>query len=384
VTAPTTPADLARLPFDADAMLAGLGRWVTCESPTFDAAAVNRMMDIAAFDLAMLGARVERIPGRDGFSDSVLAHLPHPDAGAPGLLVLGHLDTVHPVGTLALLPFRREGNLCFGPGIADMKGGDYLALEAIRQLQAAGIRTPLPVTVLFTGDEEAGSPSTSELIVAIARRHRTVLVPEPARPDGSIVTGRLAIRRFRLTTTGQPSHAGRVPEEGNSAIREMAEQIVAIEAMSDADAAYSVGVVHGGQWSNCVASACSAELLMLVRRHEAVDAAVARLMARAHVGRSVSFSIAPGPARPLWLPDAASLALYRHAAGLAEALGVALPHLVSGGGSDGNFTGAAGVPTLDGLGVRGQQHHTLAEHIAVDSLPERARLFAGLLATLGA
>lgn len=378
-----TGLDLASLPFDSGRMLEGLRRWVECESPTFERDAVNRMMDVACFDLALLGARIERIPGRLGYADSVLATFPHPRAGEPGVLVLGHMDTVHPVGTLASLPFRREGDICFGPGIADMKAGNYLALEAIRQLAQAGVATPLPVTVLFTGDEEVGSPSTSELIVAIARRHRFVLVPEPARPDGTIVTGRLAIRRFRLRATGQSSHAGRVPEEGNSAIREMAEQIVAIEGMSDADAAYNVGVVRGGQWSNCVASECLAELLMLVRRHEAVDASVARLMARAHQGRSVSFSIEPGPARPLWIADEACMAMHRLAAKLARELGCALPHIVSGGGSDGNFTGAAGVPTLDGLGARGQQHHTLAEHIFVESLAERGRLFAGLLASLG-
>lgn len=377
-----TAIDLAALPFNSEEMLRGLKRWVECESPTFDRNAVNRMMDIASFDLASLDARLDRIPGQLGFSDSVLATLPHPQAGEPGILVLGHLDTVHPVGTLARLPWRREGDICFGPGIADMKGGNYLALEAVRQLQRADVQTPLPVSVLFTGDEEVGSPSTSELIISIARRHRYVLVPEPARPDGTIVTGRLSIKRFRLRATGQPSHAGRVPEEGNSAVREMAEQIVAIEGMSDANAAYSINVIQGGHWSNCVASECDAELLMLVRRQEAVDVSVARLMARAHANRSVTFSIEPSVARPLWLADEACLAMHRQAEEIAASLGFALPHIVSGGGSDGNFTGAAGVPTLDGLGARGQQHHTLAEHIFVDSLAERGKLFAGLLVRL--
>src|SRR5215216_166337 len=130
------------LPFDADAMLDGLRPWIECESPTYDAAAVNRMMDVVAGDLALMGARIERIPGRMGFGDCVRAHLPHPRAGEPGILLLGHFDTVHPVGTLATLPFRRDAERCYGPAICDMKGGNYVALEAFRQIARAGIETP--------------------------------------------------------------------------------------------------------------------------------------------------------------------------------------------------------------------------------------------------
>ena len=178
------------LPFDANEMLEGLRLWVETESPTFDASAVNRMMDVAQHDLAALGARVERIPGRMGLGDSVRATMPHPRAGEGGILVLGHLDTVHPVGTLASLPFKREGNLCYGPGIMDMKGGNYVYLEAMRQILAAGIETPLPVTFLFTPDEEIGTPMARRLIEMEAARHQYILVPEPARPDGGAVIGR--------------------------------------------------------------------------------------------------------------------------------------------------------------------------------------------------
>src|SRR5579883_2227302 len=158
--------DPTRLPFDADAMLEGLRSWVECESPTFDAAAVNRMMDIAARDLVLAGARIERIAGRMGYGDCVRASFPHPRASEPGVLIMGHLDTVHPIGTLSALPFRREGPRAWGPGIQDMKGGIYLTFEAIRQLARARIVTPLPVTVLLTSDEEVGSPSTRDLIEA--------------------------------------------------------------------------------------------------------------------------------------------------------------------------------------------------------------------------
>src|ERR1700739_1682692 len=179
--------DLNALPFDPDAMLAGLREWVECESPTFDAAAVNRMMDIASRALILAGARIERIAGRMGFGDCGRATFPHAMPHVPGILVMGHLDTVHPIG--AKLPFRREGNKAWGPGILDMKGGNYLSLEAIRQIQRAGLRTRLPVTVLFTSDEEVGSPSTRDLIEAEAARHKYVLVPAPARPGGVVVPG---------------------------------------------------------------------------------------------------------------------------------------------------------------------------------------------------
>src|SRR5699024_6634866 len=149
--------------------------------------------DAASRDLALMGATLTRIPGRMGLGDCVLADLPHPRRGEPGILVMVHLDTVHPVGTLEKLPWRREGNRCFGPGVFDMKGGGYIATEAIRQIQQASFTTPLPVSVLFTSDEEIGSPSTRDVIEAAARRHRYVLVPEPAWQGGALTLGRYAI-----------------------------------------------------------------------------------------------------------------------------------------------------------------------------------------------
>jgi glutamate carboxypeptidase len=370
------------LPFDADAMLAGLRPWIECESPTYDAAAVNRMMDLAARDLALMGARIERIPGRMGFGDCVRARFPHPREDEPGVLVMGHMDTVHPVGTLAALPFRRDGERCYGPAICDMKGGNYVALEAIRQLARAGIETPLPVTVLFTPDEEVGTPSTRDVVEAEAARHRFVLVPEPATAEAGVVTGRYAIARFNLETVGRPSHAGARLAEGRSAIRAMARRIIEIEAMASDDCTFSVGVVHGGQWVNCVATTCRAEALSMAKRQADLDQGVERMLALAGTADDVAFTVTRGVTRPVWEPDAASLALYETARGIAKALGFDIPHKSAGGGSDGNFTGAMGIPTLDGLGVQGAGYHTLDEHILVDSLVQRGRLMAGLLATL--
>lgn len=374
--------DIARLGFDSRKMASGLREWVECESPTYDAAAVNRMMDLAARQLAVMGAEVQRIPGSLGYGDCVKGRFPHPRSDEAGILVLGHLDTVHPLGTLANFGWREDGGRCYGPGALDMKAGNYLALEAIRQLAAAGHATPLPLTVLFTSDEEVGSPSTRALIEAEAARHRYVLVPEPARRNGGVVTGRYAIARFEIETRGRPSHAGLRLGEGVSAIREMAHQIIAVEAMTDADTGYSVGVVHGGQWSNCVSTTCRAKALVSATTDEKLAQAVARMEALGPVGRDVQVEVTRDVTRPVWKASAASWALYEHAAGLARGLGFEIPHQDSGGGSDGNFTGAMGIATLDGLGARGDGPHTLDEHIVTDSLAERGRLMAALLATL--
>ena len=198
----------ANLPFDSETMLQGLRAWVECESPTWDARAVDRMLDLAAREMAIMGATIERIAGRQGFAGCVRARFPHPKQGEPGILIAGHLDTVHPVGTLEKLAWRREGNKCYGPGIFDMKGGNYLTLEAIRQLARAAFTTPLPITVLFTPDEEVGTPSTRDIIEAEAARNKYVLVPEPGRANNGVVTGRYAIARFNLEAIGKPSHAG--------------------------------------------------------------------------------------------------------------------------------------------------------------------------------
>jgi glutamate carboxypeptidase len=373
------PSDL---PFDASTMLAGLRTWVECESPTYDAAAVNRMMGLAARDLAIMGARVEVIPGRMGFGDCVRARFAHPNESEPGILILGHMDTVHPVGTLSDLPWRQDGTRCYGPGILDMKGGNYLALEAVRQLMRAGVGTPLPITVLFTSDEEVGSPSTRDLIEAEAARHRYVLVPEPGRLDGSVVSGRFAIARFNLEAVGRPSHAGSRLGDGRSAIRGMARKIVAIEEMTTEDCTFSVGVVSGGQWVNCVATTCRGEALSMAKRQHDLDLGVERMLALSGTADDVKFTVTRGVTRPVWEPDDKTLALYEMARAVAQSIGFDIGHQSAGGGSDGNFTGAMGIATLDGLGALGQGYHTLAEYLEIDSLVRRGRLFAGLLATL--
>jgi glutamate carboxypeptidase len=362
------------LVFDSEAMLQGLRPWVECASPTYDAAAVNRAMEMVGRDFFLAGGHVERIPGRMGFGDCLRITFPHPRAGQPGFLILGHMDTVGlPV------PWRREGPYCWGPGIADMKGGVFLSLEAIRQLRRASIATPLPVTVLLTSDEEVGSPSTRDLIEAEAGRQSYVLIPERGR-DGGLVTGRYAIARFRIKALGTSTHAGHsaTRANGRSAIREMIEKIAQIESMTCENYTFSVGVLHGGQWVNCVPHECTGEVLSMAKRQADLDQAISRMLALS----SPSFVVSLDVVRPVWEADARTMALYEHARTLAQLFGYDLAHQSSGGGSDGNFTGAMGIPTLDALGAKGTNVHTLDEHIEVASLAERARLMAALLATL--
>ena len=376
----TNPLDL---PFDTDEMLTGLHPWIETESPTFEGAAVNRMMDVVQHELAILGARTERIPSPMGLGDSLRAEMPHPKAGEGGILLLGHMDTVHPIGTLAKLPYKREGEICYGPGLMDMKGGNYVYLDALRKLLAAGIETPLPVTVLFTPDEEIGTPATRRLIEEEAKRHKYILVPEPARPDGGAVIGRYAIARFNLQTRGRPSHAGWALSEGRSAIAEMAKAVGTIEGMTTEDCTFSLGVFHAGQWVNCVSSVCDAEVLSMAKTQEQLDAGVEKMMALNSDEGDVIMEIRRGVTRPVWEPDhPGTMAMLKLAQDIGGELGIEITGSSAGGGSDGNFTGFLGLPTLDSIGVRGKGLHTLQEHIYIDSLTERAKLAAGLFCRL--
>ena len=374
--------DERKLPFDTDKMLDGLKRWIECESPTHDAEAVNRMMDLAAYDLAG-HATIERIPGRMGFGGCLRARFPHPDFGKPGILIAGHMDTVHPVGTLDVLPFKRDGDYCYGPGIQDMKGGNFVSVEAIRQLISAGMQTPLPITVLFTPDEEVGTPSTRELIEAEAARNKYVLVPEPCREDGGAVIGRYAIARFNLQTVGKPSHAGAKLKDGRSAIATMARKIGQVEALTSDDCTFSVGVINGGQWVNCVSSECNAQVLSMAKRQNDLDKGVGDILGLISDENGVEFHVNRGVTRPVWEPNqTGTMAMFDLARDIAKNLGFDLTASSAGGGSDGNFTGFLGIPTLDGLGVKGAGLHTLNEHIEIASLVERARLISGMLMRL--
>jgi glutamate carboxypeptidase len=374
------PADA----FDLDEMLAGLERWVGIASPTIDPAGVNRMMDVAQRAMEEIGAVTERHAGRDGYGDCVIARMPW-GADEPGILVLCHLDTVHASGTFEReLEFRREDDRAYGPGILDMKGGTFLAYYALKQIVRSGATTPLPVSFMFVPDEEVGTPSTRNLIESRARRERVVLVPEPAQEGADVIIGRWAFQRFVIRAHGKPAHAGATLASGRSAIREIAEQIIEIESMSDPDRnlTLSVGTVSGGTFVNVVPTTCEAEVLVVTEDPDDFERIGALMKALKPRNEGVELEVETGPFRPLFTPNDGTIALYEQARSLARGMGFDLEPGIVGGGSDGNFTGDLGVPTLDGLGPCGAGFHTEEEHVLLDSLIPRARLLSGLMLTL--
>jgi glutamate carboxypeptidase len=365
-------------------VLEGITRWVEVESPTSDTGAVNRMIDVVQRELEGLPISIQRTPGRNGFADTLTVRTD--GAGErPGILVMSHIDTVHPVGTLKdELPIRRDGDKLYGPGVYDMKGGAYLAMDAFRRAVRAG--TPrLPITFLFTPDEEFGSPTSRALIESEGRRARYVLVTEPARDGGKIVTARKGVGRFIVKTVGVPAHSGGAHEKGRSAIREMARQVLAIEAMTDyaRGVTTTVGKISGGTAPNVIPEHCSITADLRVRDVEAGREFEAKILGLRAVDPDVKLVVTGGMNRPPFEKSPEIDALFRHARSLAREIGFELADsAMTGGGSDGNFTAALGVPTLDGLGIDGDGAHTHWEHALVSSVEPRLRLMQRLMETL--
>lgn len=372
---------------DAPDLLSAVNAWVEIESPTNDVAGVNAVGALAERLLRDIGAHVERISGASTYGDIVIGRI-RGETERPGVLLLGHMDTVHPVGTLAgPLPMRVEGDRAYGPGIYDMKGGDAIAFAALAHLHANGRRPNLPVTVMMIPDEEVGSPFSRPHIEAEARKHAIVLVVEPSGDGGRLTVARHGISRYHLKTTGVPAHAGAYHAKGRSAIREMARQILAIESMTDysRNVTLNVGTVAGGTHENMVplhAEACVYCLVPLPQDEREVRE---RLMALKPVDPDVRLVVTSGLYRPSYVKTPAIQKLYDHASALAREIGFEVKgERVAGGGSDGNFTGALGVPTLDGLGVIGDGPHTHHEHLLVPCLVPRTRLLVRLFETLPA
>ena len=369
---------------DAEEILDGILEWVNIESPSDDAAAVNRMADRVERDVRGIGARIERIPGRDGYGDILIARGAESGKG-PGILVLSHLDTVHPVGTLeGARPVERDGDVVYGPGIYDMKGGAYIAFHAMRHLVRTGVSPSLPVTFLFVPEEEVGSHTSREHIERLALENKYVLVTEPARDGGKVVTSRKGSGDFEVVTRGRPAHAGARHQDGRNAIKEMAHQVLRLEAMTDyaRGITVSVGVVEGGTFPNVVPAQCRALVDLRVPDAESAEEMCARIEGLAPVGPDTEVHVSGGMNRPGYRKDEGIGALFEHARRLAAEIGFELEDTGSGGVSDGNFSAALGVPTLDGLGVDGQGAHTDYEQLYYSSLVPRARLWVRLLTTL--
>ena len=356
---------------------------VEIESPTRHAAANIAAADLLADALVALGGHVERIPA-PGLGEHLRAHISGLERNGPPLLVLGHMDTVHPVGTLERNPFAINGAKVTGPGIYDMKGGLAVAIVALRMLAANGRRPATDLSLLITCDEEHGSPHSRETIEAEARASRAALVLEPSAPGGAVKSRRKGVSAYELTVKGRPAHAGIEPEAGASAVHEIARQICRIYELADADegTTISVGVVEGGTAENVVAS--SARCTVDVRFWTSAEAE------RVHEALRVLMPVDPvcelhlegGVNRGPLERTEASGRMFATARRLAAQLGFVIREEATGGGSDGNVTAAAGCPTLDGLGPDGGGAHTLQEHILLDDVPRRIGLMAALFESI--
>ena len=363
---------------------------VAIESPTTDKAAVDRCGAELASRLEAIGGRVTRLTRPDR-GDHLLAEFPSTSLGARGrapsqILLLGHFDTVWPVGQLDRMPLTRSGGRLHGPGVFDMKAGIAIAMLATRALLEAGPKIEDRIVMLWTTDEEVGSESSRAAIEDEARRSRAVLVLEPSLPGGAVKTSRKGCGSYQLTVRGVAAHAGIEPQKGASAVHELAHQILRVNALQDLARGISVNVVQvsGGLRTNVIPDEARAAVDVRVPTAAAaaeIDAAFKAL--RAVDGRT-TVSADGGLDRPPLERTALVERLYREAQQVARELGQELAEGGTGGGSDGNFTAALGVPTLDGLGAIGDGAHALHEHVDMDTLPDRAALVAGLMAKLTA
>jgi glutamate carboxypeptidase len=358
--------------------------WIRTESPTHDVAGVNLMMDLVVAQMNDAPVAIERIPGEEGLGDALILRA-GPQTDEPAILVMSHLDTVHPIGTIERdLRLRIEGDRLYGPGVYDMKAGAWFSLEAFKEVARKGTAAR-PIVYLVTPDEEIGSPMTRRIIEELARRSAYALVTEPARDGGKIVTSRKGVGRFDVHVEGRPAHAGSRHADGRNAIYEAARQILAVEAMTDYTRGITttVGMVSGGTAVNTIPQHCRFPVDLRVETVADGEAVTAALIGLKAQGPDFKVTVTGGMNRPPYERTEGTAKLFDHAKSLAAEIGfdlVSCPR--TGGGSDGNFTAALGVPTLDGLGIDGDGAHTLQEYGLISSIAPRQKLMARLLETL--
>jgi len=356
-------------------MLERLQAWVGMETPSLEPERVRALAEVVAPEFERLGYRA--VWHTDALELSCAE-------GAP-VLLLGHLDTVYPAGTLAAMPFRQEGGRAYGPGVFDMKGGVVQALYALRALRAEAPGTRLP-SLLLVYDEETGSRRSRPLTESRARQAEAVLVLEPAADaDGKLKLGRKGIALYSMAAHGVAAHAGVDFEQGASAIVELAARVAEVAGWSDPARGLTInpGLISGGSRVNVVAAEAGAELEVRAWTAAELGAVDGRLRALASAHPRVQLEVRGGINRPPMEPTQASRALAARAQALAGELGFALATTRTGGGSDGNFTAALGVPTLDGLGMVGAGAHTPQEQIELAALAPRTALLAALLRQIG-
>jgi glutamate carboxypeptidase len=367
----------------SETLLEELAIWVKTETPTTDPARVNSLMDVAHRELAGVGVAITRLPGRDGYGDNLIARIGDAGAAKP-ILIAGHLDTVWSTGTLEQMPFVVNGDRAHGPGIYDMKAGSFAAFYAIREIARQKIPTRRPVILLLTSDEEVGSPTSREIIEREGKGAAYVLIPEPADPTGRCVTARKGVGRFEIKITGIGAHAGGNFTDGASAVVELSRQIQRLREMVDLERGITMNVapIWGGTRPNVIASSAGGEIDLrapTVEDGERMEKILLRLQPE---DPRCLVTVTGGMNRPPFAESGGGLALYEKARLLARELGITMEKMHRGGGSDGNFTAALGVPTLDGLGCPGAGAHASFEHIQWRNLAARVALIAGLLETL--
>jgi glutamate carboxypeptidase len=371
---------------ERDAMLRFLKRVVEIESPTHSKSHVDRMADFFAREFERAHGEVQVLKHATAGSGVVAEFWGKPAGSSPQrrkpILLLGHLDTVWDAGTLALMPFRISKGRAYGPGILDMKSGITCGLWAIRALKSLNITPSSPVRFFLNSDEEVSSLAFRKQILEEARRARAVLVLEPAA-GRALKTSRKGVGEFRITVHGRSAHAGVNPAAGVNAISELARQLLRIEKMarSRKGLTLNVGVIQGGTRSNVIPE----------RSWAAVDVRIARAGDREIIEQKMygiepfnpeaRLEISGGINRPP-MEHARAAALFAEAKRLGDQMGMNVEEASTGGGSDGNFAAALGIPTLDGLGGVGDAAHARDEHIIIRELPRRAALVAALLATL--
>jgi glutamate carboxypeptidase len=363
-------------------MLATLRRFVEAESPSLEKAAAGHCCGIIAEEWRKRGVHVERIAQKQRGDHLRIAYWPNKSRPAGQLLVLGHYDTVYSSGTLRSMPFRISAGKAYGPGIFDMKAGIVQALFALQALQETKARLRKRLVFLWTSDEEIGSESSRKLIEAEARRSDAVFVLEPSfGPRGLVKTARKGVGTAELTVHGRASHAGLAPQEGINAIHELAAQLLRIQEWNVLRRGVTInaGIVEGGTRTNVIPERARAVLDLRALRVSDMRRLERRLHALRPIHRGARLEITGGFDRPP-LEHKMSAILFARAKSLAAQMGLALGECTVGGGSDGNFTAALGVPTLDGLGAVGDGAHSSHEHIVINTMPARAALLASLLA----
>jgi glutamate carboxypeptidase len=373
-----------------DEIVSTIRELVEIESPSDNKAAADRAAEAVAHRFSQLGGKL-RIHQAKDFGNHLQVDFAG-DSDAKPVLLLGHYDTVYPLGTLATMPCRAVGDKLTGPGVLDMKSGIALMLHALAALQdwhkqdlhkeAWHGGSPRPVTVLLVSDEEVGSDSSRSITESLAKEAAAVLVLEPSYgSQGAVKTARKGVGEYLVKVAGKASHAGLDFQKGVNAILELARQIERISSFTDLKRGLTVnvGTVSGGSRTNVVPAEAAAQVDVRIARIKDATGIDKKMRSLRPFNRKCKIEITGGINRPPMERTAGVAALYAQASAIARELGWKLGEAAVGGGSDGNFTASMGIPTLDGLGAVGDGAHAPHEHILISQLPRRAALIAGLI-----